>query len=79
MRTDSTTFDLRGSRVADAEIVIDRAISANHGPIWIIHGHGTGKLKQGVHEYLKQHHRVAKFEPAEKYDGGSGVTVVYPK
>lgn len=79
VRTDSTTFDLRGSRVADAEIVIDRAISANHGPIWIIHGHGTGKLKQGVHAYLKQHHRVAKFEPAEKYDGGSGVTVVYPK
>ncbi len=79
VRTDSTTFDLRGSRVADAEIVIDRAISANHGPIWIIHGHGTGKLKQGVHEYLKQHHRVAKFEAAEKYDGGTGVTVVYPK
>ena len=79
VRTDSTTFDIRGSRVAEAEIVIDRAISSNYGPVWIIHGHGTGKLKQGVHEYLKGHHRVAKFEPAEKYDGGSGVTVVYPK
>ena len=79
VRTDSTTFDIRGSRVAEAEIVIDRAISSNYGPVWIIHGHGTGKLKQGVHDYLKGHHRVAKFEPAEKYDGGSGVTVVYPK
>ena len=79
VRTEGTTFDIRGSRVAEAEIVIDRAISSNYGPVWIIHGHGTGKLKQGVHEYLKGHHRVAKFEPAEKYDGGSGVTVVYPK
>ena len=79
VRTEGTTFDIRGSRVAEAEIVIDRAISSNYGPIWIIHGHGTGKLKQGVHQYLKSHHRVAKFEPAEKYDGGSGVTVVYPK
>ncbi|WP_431628577.1 endonuclease MutS2 [Alkalinema pantanalense] len=79
IRTESNTFDIRGSRVADAEITIDRAISAAQGPIWIIHGHGTGKLRQGVHEFLKQHHRVAKFEAAEKHDGGSGVTVVYPR
>ena len=57
----------------------DRAISANYGPIWIIHSHGTGKLKEGVHAYLKRHDRIAKFEPAEKYDGGAGVTVAYPK
>jgi DNA mismatch repair protein MutS2 len=79
VRTDSTTFDIRGTRVAEAEIVIDRAISSNYGPIWIIHGHGTGKLKEGVHAYLKRHDRIAKFEPAEKYDGGAGVTVAYPK
>ncbi len=40
---------------------------------------GTGKLKEGVHAYLKRHDRIAKFEPAEKYDGGAGVTVAYPK
>lgn len=79
IRTESNTFDIRGSRVADAEITIDRAISAAQGPIWIIHGHGTGKLRQGVHEFLKQHPRVAKFEAAEKHDGGSGVTVAYPR
>ncbi len=79
VRTESTTFDIRGQRVSDAEIVIDRALASNYGPIWIIHGHGTGKLKQGVHAYLKRHDRVAKFEPAEKYDGGAGVTVAYPK
>ncbi|MEB3295056.1 MAG: endonuclease MutS2, partial [Synechococcales bacterium] len=78
IRTDRNTFDLRGSRVADAEITIDRALSEVQGPIWIIHGHGTGKLRQGVHEYLKQHPRVLKFEPAEQRDGGTGVTIAYP-
>jgi DNA mismatch repair protein MutS2 len=78
IRTDRNTFDIRGSRVADAEIAIDRALSEVEGPIWIIHGHGTGKLRQGVHEYLRQHPRVVKFEPAEQRDGGTGVTIAYP-
>ncbi|MBW4655537.1 MAG: endonuclease MutS2 [Kaiparowitsia implicata GSE-PSE-MK54-09C] len=78
VRTSRNTVDLRGSRVADAEIVLDRAIaSADMGPLWIIHGHGTGKLRQGVHEFLKQHPQIERFEPAEKADGGTGVTVAY--
>jgi DNA mismatch repair protein MutS2 len=47
IRTSQNTIDLRGSRVADAEMVLDRAISEATGPLWIIHGHGTGKLRQG--------------------------------
>ncbi|MEM7772656.1 MAG: endonuclease MutS2 [Cyanobacteria bacterium P01_A01_bin.37] len=80
MRTSKNTIDLRGSRVADAEIELDRAIAAAlSGAIWIIHGHGTGKLKRGVQTFLKQHPQVAKFEFAEKTDGGSGVTIAYLK
>jgi DNA mismatch repair protein MutS2 len=78
IRTDRNTFDIRGSRVADAEIVIDKAISAAQTPIWIIHGHGTGKLRQGVHEFLKRHPRVQRFEMADRADGGTGVTIAYP-
>ncbi|MGG6294065.1 endonuclease MutS2 [Leptolyngbya sp. AN02str] len=78
VRTSRNTIDLRGNRVADAEITLDRAIaSAPAGPIWIIHGHGTGKLKQGVHDFLKQHPQISRFEPAEQADGGTGVTVAY--
>jgi len=78
IRTSRNTVDLRGSRVADAEIELERAIAnAQPGPLWIIHGHGTGKLRQGVHAFLKEHPQVSRFEPAEQADGGSGVTVAY--
>ena len=77
IRTSQNTIDLRGKRVADAEYILDKAISEATGPVWIIHGYGTGKLRQGVHAFLQQHSRVNNYEPAEQADGGSGVTVAY--
>ncbi len=78
VRTSRNTLDIRGSRVADAEVVLEQKIAAaDAGPLWIIHGHGTGKLKQGVQEFLKRHPQVARFEAAAQADGGTGVTVAY--
>ncbi|MCS6812947.1 MAG: endonuclease MutS2 [Cyanobacteria bacterium] len=77
IRTSRNTLDLRGYRVADAEPLLDRAIAEGDGAVWIIHGHGTGRLRQGVHEFLKQHPRVSRFTLAEPQDGGSGVTIAY--
>ncbi|MDZ8026183.1 MAG: endonuclease MutS2 [Nostoc sp. DedQUE11] len=77
IRTSRNTVDLRGKRVADAELILDKAISEATGPLWIIHGHGTGKLRQGVHAFLHQHPRVNNYEAAEQADGGSGVTVAH--
>ena len=77
IRTSKNTVDLRGKRVSDAEYILDKAISEAAGPLWIIHGHGTGKLKQGVHAFLQQHPRVTHYEPAEQADGGTGVTVAH--
>lgn len=79
IRTSRNTLDLRGSRVADAEIEIDRYLAEATGPLWIIHGHGTGKLRRGVHDFLKQHPRVQHFEAAAQNDGGTGVTLVRVK
>jgi len=79
IRTSQNTINLRGSRVADAEMVLERAIAQATGPLWIIHGHGTGRLRQGVHNFLQQHPLVSHFEPAEPADGGTGVTVAYIK
>ncbi len=79
IRTSQNTVDLRGRRVADAELVLDKAISEATGPIWIIHGHGTGKLRQGIHAFLQQHPQVSNFEAAEPSDGGTGVTIAYIK
>ena len=78
IRTSQNTLDIRGSRVADAEIMLDRAIAEAQGPLWIIHGHGTGRLRRGVQEFLQQHPQISHYEPAEPADGGSGVTVAYP-
>ncbi|MEH1822754.1 MAG: endonuclease MutS2 [Nostoc sp.] len=79
IRTSQNTIDLRGKRVADAEYILDKAISEATGPVWIIHGYGTGKLRQGVHAFLQQHSRVNNYEPAEQADGGTGVTVAHIK
>ncbi|MEM6714257.1 MAG: endonuclease MutS2 [Cyanobacteria bacterium P01_C01_bin.147] len=77
VRTSKNTFDLRGMRVAEAESKLENAIAQARGPIWIIHGHGTGKLRRGVQDYLQRHPQVQKFEAAERADGGTGVTIAY--
>jgi DNA mismatch repair protein MutS2 len=77
IRTSQNTVDIRGQRVGDAEGILENAIAIAHGPLWIIHGHGTGKLRQGVQTFLASHPRVERFEFAEQNDGGTGVTIAY--
>ncbi len=78
VRTSRNTLDIRGNRVADSEPAIERAIAENLGSaLWIIHGHGTGKLRQGVHAFLQTHPQVQRFELAGREDGGAGVTIAY--
>ncbi|MEG4214686.1 endonuclease MutS2 [Microcoleus sp. Pol14C6] len=81
IRTANNSIDLRGARVSDAEIEIDRALSkaVEYGVLWIIHGKGTGQLRRGVHEFLATHPQVSRFELASQKEGGGGVTVVYLK
>ncbi|MCU0544198.1 MAG: endonuclease MutS2 [Oscillatoriaceae cyanobacterium Prado104] len=79
LRTDKNTIDLRGARVADAEIEVDRALAkaVEYGSLWIIHGKGTGQLRRGIHEFLASHPQVARYEIASQKEGGAGVTVAY--
>ncbi|HEY9812538.1 MAG TPA: Smr/MutS family protein, partial [Candidatus Sericytochromatia bacterium] len=81
IRTSKNTIDIRGSRVADAESQIERAIAqaTDSGVLWIIHGKGTGKLRQGVHEFLQQHPQLDHLELAGASEGGAGVTIAYLK
>ncbi len=76
IRTRQNTVDLRGRTVADAELMMEKMIAeAPAGPLWLLHGHGTGRLRQGVHQYLRTHPRVSSFTAAEAEEGGTGVTV----
>ncbi|WP_333380528.1 endonuclease MutS2 [Microcoleus sp. B4-D4] len=79
IRTANNSIDLRGARVSDAEIDIDRALSkaVEYGVLWIIHGKGTGQLRRGVHEFLATHPQVSRFELASQKEGGGGVTIAY--
>lgn len=76
----SQTLDLRGYRVEEAldevESYLDKASLANLSPVYIIHGHGTGALKQSVRDFLQTSPYVAKFRPGEDTEGGDGVSVV---
>ncbi|MDJ0691078.1 MAG: endonuclease MutS2 [Xenococcaceae cyanobacterium MO_188.B32] len=79
VRTSKNTLDIRGSRVANAEVDLESAIASaiESGVLWIIHGKGTGRLRQGVHEFLKNHPQVERFELAPQNEGGAGVTIAY--
>ncbi len=81
VRTSKNTLDLRGKRVSEAEIEIDQMLGqmVDFGAIWIIHGKGTGQLRRGVQEFLKNHPLVDRFELAPQAEGGAGVTVAYLK
>ena len=79
VRTAKNTLDIRGSRVANAEVDLESAIASatESGVLWIIHGKGTGRLRQGVHEFLQRHPQVDRFELAPQNEGGAGVTIAY--
>jgi DNA mismatch repair protein MutS2 len=79
IRTSTNTVDVRGQRVMNAEGEIEQAIKSAYqaGILWIIHGKGTGKLREGVHEFLRAHPQVASFEVATDRDGGAGVTIAH--
>ncbi|MCU0538232.1 MAG: Smr/MutS family protein [Hydrococcus sp. Prado102] len=79
VRTSQNTVDIRGSRVAEAEVDLEKAISkaTESGVLWVIHGKGTGRLRQGIHEFLQQHPQVERFEIAPQNEGGAGVTIAY--
>jgi DNA mismatch repair protein MutS2 len=42
----------------------------------IVHGHGTGRLREAIREHLRRHPAVASFRPGAANEGGNGATVV---
>jgi DNA mismatch repair protein MutS2 len=74
-----TSLDLRGKRyveaMADLDSYIDSALLANYPQVTIIHGLGTGAIRNGVTEYLKKNRNVKKFGYAPANSGGSGATI----
>lgn len=72
-------LDIRGQRADEALVALDRYLDAAFLSglpfVRIIHGKGTGKLRQVVREALPRHPHVRSFEPGGEKEGGEGVTV----
>ncbi len=76
----SPEINVIGQNVEDAVYVIDKYIDncvlAHLSPIRIVHGKGTGKLRDGIHKYLKTNPNVKSFRLGTFGEGEMGVTVV---
>lgn len=74
-------LDLRGERVEEALEKLDRYVNAAYMaglPFGrIIHGKGTGKLREAVRDYLNANKLVSKVASGDAKEGGTGVTVIH--
>ena len=72
-------LDLRGQRYEEAMILLERymddVLLQNYPTVTIIHGKGTGALRNGVVEYAKHHPYIKSYRSGNQNEGGSGVTV----
>ncbi|MEX2535345.1 MAG: endonuclease MutS2 [Trueperaceae bacterium] len=74
-------LNIRGARVEEGLEQVRELILEAHAmkaeKVRILHGKGTGALRDAVRSYLKDEKRVERFEDAVPYEGGHGVTVAY--
>ena len=77
VRTSRNTIDVRGMRVHEAEAAVDDVLRAANGPVWVIHGIGTGRLKRGLRDWLASLSYVERVVDAEQSDGGAGCSVIW--
>ena len=80
-RTLETTLDVRGQRADEAislvERFVDESMLAGRDAVFIVHGHGTGALRNAVRGHLTKHAAISATRAGEKTEGGDGVTVAF--
>lgn len=79
-KTASTEINVIGQTVDEATFVIDKflddAVLSHIQVVRIVHGKGTGKLREGIHQFLRKHPHVNSFRMGTFGEGEMGVTVV---
>ena len=75
-----TKLDLRGKNGEESLYLVDKMIGdamlSGNKQIVIVHGKGTGRLREIIHEYLKGNPLIEDFRLGAMNEGGSGVTIV---
>lgn len=83
VRSPDNTIDLRGRRVDEATSLLDKFLdqlfAASRPAAFVVHGHGTGALRDAVRAYLATSPYVQHFRAGLMEEGGDGVTVVILK
>ena len=79
-KTASTEINVIGQTVDEAIFVIDKflddAALSHIQTVRIVHGKGTGRLREGIHQFLRKHPHVESFRMGTFGEGEMGVTVV---
>lgn len=80
-QTPDITLDLRGVRRDDVEgelrPFLDHAAQAGQLAIWVIHGHGTGVVKDEVRRLLRNSEWIDRWRPGIRGEGGDGVSIAW--
>ncbi len=81
IQTHDNTCDLRGLRIDDgvgmATTFLDRAVGGGQPVVFLLHGHGTGALRDAIRKELARSPYVARFRGGDPEQGGEGVTLVW--
>jgi DNA mismatch repair protein MutS2 len=81
LQTSDNTVDLRGLRSEDAVTLaitfLDRSLNENRRVCFLVHGHGTGALKDAIRRELKSSPYVRFFRAGASGEGGDGVTIAW--
>ncbi|MBP1560969.1 MAG: endonuclease MutS2 [Oscillospiraceae bacterium] len=79
-RSSSLELDIRGHAVDEGihelDMFLDNAVLTGAGLVTVIHGKGTGALRQGIHKHLKSHPSVKSFRLGLFGEGEDGVTII---
>ncbi|HND30740.1 MAG TPA: Smr/MutS family protein, partial [Myxococcota bacterium] len=80
VRTRANTCDLRGQRVEEAmdlvDLFLDQMVRDQQAVAFLLHGHGTGALKEAIRQWLPKSPAVRSYRAAAADEGGDAYTLV---
>jgi DNA mismatch repair protein MutS2 len=62
--------------IEDVEKALDSALLSGAARFRVVHGHGTGRLRNGLRDHLRKHPSVSRLRAADPREGGNGATIV---